>query len=269
VSFSAFDRFDPIAKGSARTEKSIPYYYVGIKRFVSDRDGNPTDAIGVKSTEDLNSDLRDALDTIFQDESRVERWMKALNTLSSDPGIRSLLATDVVGNEHAFAKERVSQQIPHMSSGHKIVLLTITRLIENVSDRSLVLLDEPETHLHPPLLGSFMRALSELLVDRNAVAIVASHSPVVLQEVPAKRVWRLLGSGSKLKAERPVEETFAENVSVLTRKVFGLEVDQSGFYKLLRDEALNAGYDEVEETFEYQIGAEGRALLRALTYKRD
>lgn len=269
VSFSAFDRFDPIAKGSARTEKSIPYYYVGIKRFLSDKDGNPTDAIGVKSTEDLNNDLREALDTIFQDESRVERWMKALNTLSSDPGIRSLLATDVVGSEHAVARKRVSQQIPHMSSGHKIVLLTITKLIENVSDRSLVLLDEPETHLHPPLLGSFMRALSELLVDRNAVAIVASHSPVVLQEVPAKRVWRLLGSGSKLKAERPVEETFAENVSVLTRKVFGLEVDQSGFYKLLRDEALNAGYDEVEEIFEYQIGAEGRALLRALTYKGD
>lgn len=269
VSFSAFDRFDPIAKGSARTEKSLPYYYVGIKRFLNDRDGNPTDAIGVKSTKDLDDDLREALDTIFLDQSRIDRWLKALQTLSSDPGIRGLLADDVVGVERVVVRERVNRQIPHMSSGHKIVLLTITRLIENVSDRSLVLLDEPETHLHPPLLGSFMRALSELLVDRNAVAIVASHSPVVLQEVPAKRVWRLLGSGSKLKAERPAEETFAENVSVLTRKVFGLEVDQSGFYKLLSDEAKNAGYDEVEEIFEYQIGAEGRALLRALTYKRD
>jgi hypothetical protein len=269
VSFSAFDRFDPIAKGSARTESSLPYYYVGVKRFLDDQNGNPTGTIGVKSTEGLNEDLRVALDTIFQDEARIRRWVKALETLSSDPGIRDLRAGEAAGEEGAHARERVKQMVPHMSSGHKIVLLTITRLVENVSDRSLVLIDEPETHLHPPLLGSFMRALSELLVDSNAVAIVASHSPVVLQEVPAKRVWRLLGSGDSVKAERPEEETFAENVSVLTRKVFGLEVDQSGFYKLLSDEAQNADYDEVDAIFGFQIGAEGRALLRALTYKKD
>jgi hypothetical protein len=37
----------------------------------------------------------------------------------------------------------------------------------------------------PPLLAAMMRALSDLLVDRNGVAVVATHSPVVLQEVPA------------------------------------------------------------------------------------
>ncbi len=269
VSFSAFDKFDPIAGGSARTEKSLPYYYVGVKRFLNDENGEPTGTIGVKSTEDLNDDLRGALDTIFQDGKRIGRWVRALRTLSSDPGIRDLRAGEAAGNDAGVARDRVKQQIPLLSSGHKIVLLTITRLIENVSDRSLVLLDEPETHLHPPLLGSFMRALSELLVDVNAVAIVASHSPVVLQEVPAKRVWRLVGSGGSLKAERPEEETFAENVSVLTRKVFGLEVEESGFYKLLSDEARHADYDEVDATFGFQIGAEGRALLRALTYKKD
>lgn len=269
VSFSAFDRFDPIAGGSARTERSLPYYYVGIKHFLDDENGNPTGVIGVKSTEGLNEDLREALDIIFQDDKRIGRWVRALNTLSSDPGIRDLRAGEVAGDQGTPARERVKLQVAHMSSGHKIVLLTITRLVENVSDRSLVLLDEPETHLHPPLLGSFMRALSKLLVELNAVAIVASHSPVVLQEVPAKRVWRLVGSGGALKAERPEDETFAENVSVLTRKVFGLEVEESGFYKLLSDEARHADYDEVDATFGFQIGAEGRALLRALTYKRD
>ncbi len=269
VSFSAFDRFDPIAGGSARTEKSLPYYYVGVKRFLDDESGKPTSKIGVKSTEDLNDDLREALDTIFQDEKRTGRWVKALKTLSSDPGIRDLRAYEVAGEDGESARDRVKLQIPHMSSGHKIVLLTVTRLIENVSDRSLVLLDEPETHLHPPLLGSFIRVLSELLLEVNAVAIVASHSPVVLQEVPAKCVWRLLGSGDSLRAERPKEETFAENVSVLTRKVFGLEVEKSGFYRLLSDEAHSNNFEEVEATFDYQIGAEGRALLRALTYKRD
>jgi predicted ATPase len=269
VSFSAFDRFDPIPTGSARTKKSLPFYYIGVKRPLTDKDGTPTGAIGIKSPDELNDDFRNALETICWDDERVKRWVKALETLSSDPGIRDLCAHEILDADSDIVRNRITERVSHMSSGHKIVLLTITRLIENVSDRSLVLLDEPETHLHPPLLGSFMRALSELLVDSNGVAIVATHSPVVLQEVPSKCVWQLLGSGETLKVERPNDETFAENVSVLTRKVFGLEIEQSGFYKLLSTQAKDSTYDDVEKAFHSRIGAEGRALLRALTWKVD
>lgn len=45
-------------------------------------------------------------------------------------------------------------------------------------------MDEPEEHLHPPLVAAFIRALSNLLTYRNGVGIVATHSPVIVQEVP-------------------------------------------------------------------------------------
>lgn len=109
-----------------------------------------------------------------------------------------------------------------LSSGHKIVLLTITRLVETVEERSLVLIDEPETHLHPPLLSAFVRSLSGLLINRNGVAIIATHSPVVLQEVPRSCVWKVRRSGRVTEVERPEIETFGENVGILTREVFGL-----------------------------------------------
>jgi len=70
------------------------------------------------------------------------------------------------------------KKIQLMSSGHAIVLLTITRLVATVEEKTLVLIDEPESHLHPPLLSAFIRALSELLYDRNGVSIIATHSPV-------------------------------------------------------------------------------------------
>ena len=60
----------------------------------------------------------------------------------------------------------------------------MTHLADRVAERTLVLIDEPETHLHPPLLSAFVRAMSDLLIDRNGVAIIATHSPVVLQETP-------------------------------------------------------------------------------------
>lgn len=265
VSFSAFDRFDPIVGGKARTATAIPYYYIGIKRQI---DGAQSlDEVRIKSREELNADFAEALNTICLDNARIERWIRAIETLSSDPGIREIDIARIRSDADGLIRAEIIDRVANMSSGHKIVLLTLTRLIENVSDRSLILLDEPETHLHPPLLGSFMRALSDLLAESNGVAIVATHSPVVLQEVPANCVWHLRRSGAVLNASRPEIETFAENVSVLTRKIFGLEVDQSGFYRLLEAEASESSFDVVEDVFKGRIGAEGRALLRAFTWK--
>lgn len=158
-----------------------------------------------------------------------------------------------------------------LSSGHAIVLLTVTRLVEFVDERTLVLMDEPEGHLHPPLLSAFIRSLADLLIKRNGVAIVATHSPVVLQEVPRCCVWKLRRTGPIAGAERPAIETFGENVGVLTREVFGLEVTNAGFHKLLKDaiDLERLSYESVLARFEGQLGAEARAIARALVADRD
>jgi hypothetical protein len=145
------------------------------------------------------------------------------------------------------------------------VLLTISRLIELVEEKSLVLIDEPEGHLHPPLLSAFIRALSDLLIDRNGVTIIATHSPVVLQEVPKRCVWILNRSGASARADRPEAETFGENVGVLTREIFGLQVVRTGFHRMIAEAAVGRSYDEVLEFFAGNLGAEGRGLARVLT----
>ncbi|PPJ46734.1 hypothetical protein C0075_13920 [Rhizobium sp. KAs_5_22] len=266
VSFSAFDRFDPIPSGHARTDTTLPYYYVGIKAAGAQAAGRAT----IKSSDDLDGEFRDSINNVAANPQRLERWLDAMRIVSSDPGIGDLdVEALFVSRETAAVAAQISNGFARMSSGHKVVLLTLTRLVEYISDGSLVLMDEPETHLHPPLLGSFVRALSNLLTSRNAVAIVATHSPVVLQEVPASCVSMLMRSGESLRVLRPEDETFAENVSVLTRKVFGLELEQSGFYKLLKEAAPGRNYELVVAQFGDQIGSEGRALTRALVTRED
>ncbi len=105
--------------------------------------------------------------------------------------------------------------------------------------KNFVLIDEPEIHLHPPLLSAFIRTLSDLLDNRNGVAIIATHSPVVLQEIPKSCVLKIERTGKITEAFRPNIETFGENVGVLTREVFGLEVLNSGFYDLLTKKSRN------------------------------
>ena len=171
---------------------------------------------------------------------------------------------------HEKTSDAARRLLGLMSSGHKIVLLIITALVNLVEEKTLVLMDEPESHLHPPLLSAFTRALSELLHDRNGVAIVATHSPVVVQEVPRSCVWKLNRSGLEWRKDRPDRETFAENVGLLTKEVFGLEVTKSGFHAMLQEEVDKGGtFQEISKLFEYNIGMEGIAILMSMIAARD
>lgn len=128
-------------------------------------------------------------------------------------------------------------------------------------------MDEPESHLHPPLLSAFIRAVSELLTSRNGVALIATHSPVVLQEVPKRCVWLLGRSGGYSWATRPELETFGENVGTLTREVFGLQIVQTGFNRLIREAVYETGdFRMAVEKFGGKIGSEGVTLARALSF---
>jgi len=73
-----------------------------------------------------------------------------------------------------------------------------------------------------------------------------------------------------IQAERPTIETFGENVGVLTREVFGLEVTDAGFHQLLRTAARDAeDFDDMITKFDGKLGGEARALIRALMVNRE
>ncbi len=267
VSYSVFDRFDPITAIGERTDEAIPHYYVGIKGTSTDSFQLEKTSVVLKSQEEVRQEFRESFGNVLGDPNKRSRLSSALQTLESDPMLRDLNLSEVARQQRHDAVDLADEIFLTLSSGHKVVILTITRLVELVSDRSLVLIDEPETHLHPPLLGSFIRALSDLLQARNGVAVIATHSPVLLQEVPSSCVQVVSRSGKATVVGRPDIETFGENVGTLTRKVFELEVEDSGFYQMLVSSAGGRTYDEVLELFEGKIGGEGRAVVRAQTLR--
>ncbi|MDA8230958.1 MAG: AAA family ATPase [Magnetospirillum sp.] len=267
VTFSAFDPFEPLPERQDKSE-GVRYSYIGLKRRGIAKDGKP---LPPKSPERLSSEFGSSV-LVCRQEARASRWRRALEMLEADPIFRDAevagLASEDIDEEDV--KPQALKLFGKLSSGHKIILLTITRLVETVEEKTLVLLDEPEAHLHPPLLSAFVRALSDLLINRNGVAVIATHSPVVLQEVPKSCVWKIRRNGMKVVAERPDIETFGENVGILTREVFGLEVTQSGFHKMLRDAVGDdADFDDVVGKFSGELGGEARAIVRALIAARN
>ncbi len=198
--------------------------------------------------------------------SRRGRWREAIQALESDPLFEEADFGSLLDQSDDEWRGIAHDLFEKLSSGHAVVLLTITKLVELVDEKTLVLIDEPEGHLHPPLLSALIRSLSDLLIKRNGVAIIATHSPVILQEVPSSCVWKLERSGAIANAERPRIETFGENVGTLTSEVFKLEVTAAGFHKLLTD-AVREGegdYQKILNCFNYQLGAEAKAIVRGL-----
>ncbi len=284
VSFSAFDSAEPLQERRNKAE-GIDYTYIGLKKIAKSDKTNGTQECLPKSPDNLKYEFANSLNAIFSS-SKTTRWLRVIEMLSTDPifeeanvpsilkweedlydhtGIKIEDAKHKITDINKEIKSRAQKFFHRLSSGHKIVLLTLTQLVETVEEKTLVLLDEPEAHLHPPLLSAFIRALSDLLKGRNAVAIVATHSPIILQEVPSKCVWKLRRNGQNVYFSRTELETFGENIGALTREIFELEVTYSGFYKLLRESVNKFGdYEQVIEDFNSEVGMEARAIIKTL-----
>ncbi|SUC10273.1 cytochrome c biogenesis protein CcmA [Pasteurella canis] len=253
VSFSIFDPF------LSESKPDENYYYIGLKD-------------GANKLKDIDkyfqNDFIDSFEVCYSFEEKKERWITAIKNLESDDNFAAMNLCALI--DEPWNEDKIISTIKNMSSGHASILLIITQLVAKVEEKTLVLLDEPESHLHPPLLSAFIRALSNLLDNRNGVAIIATHSPIVLQEVPSSCVWKIERTGKATNAFRPAIETFGENVGILTREVFGLEVTNSGFHRLIAS-SVNKGesYDSIMQSYNNQLGSEGKILLKTLIRLRE
>ncbi|MDD3138525.1 MAG: ATP-binding protein [Lachnospiraceae bacterium] len=284
VSFSAFDMSIDISDLTEDTIE-IPYTFVGL-----------VEKERIKSGKMLADDFVDSLYIIVRG-AKKHLWEKAIDILESDSTFTELevkkwsdfngLNTEKVKaseerkedesivsykrriEKKAYA-EVIGPRFEKLSSGHKVILLTIAKLVQLVEEKTLVLLDEPEEHLHPPLVSAFIRALSNLLIYRNGVGIIATHSPVIVQEVPKKCVWILRRWGNELTSERPRIETFGENLGELTSEIFGYEVTNSGFHKMIQDTAQKkSSYRSAANYFNNELGKEARSILKSYMYEKE
>ena len=273
TSYSAFDM--PVFAEDLRTIRSeIPYTFVGLV------DKNEHGEAIVKDQKHLSKDFCDSLFRITES-YKSKLWEEIIDTLSSDLTFSELEIKKWISKKEIEDKSNrdneerkkefnklIAEKYTKLSSGHKVILLTLTKLVDLVEEKSLVILDEPEEHLHPPLVSAFIRALSQLLIYRNGVGIIATHSPVIVQELPKKCVWMIRRINSEFIAERPKIQTFGENLGELTSEIFGFEVLKSGFHKLLDEEAhKEKNYEVALDNFGCELGKEARSLLKAYVYK--
>jgi ABC-type branched-subunit amino acid transport system ATPase component len=136
-----------------------------------------------------------------------------------------------------------------MSAGSQLAFMAVCGLVRDVERDSVVLFDEPEIHLHPRLLAGLMRCLHGLLDERDAIAVVATHSPIPVQETPARQVRIIDIAEGRVPTVRAYEgESFGASLGEIVRVAFRESTDQPNYLRILRESAVSGELQELEET---------------------
>ncbi|MBY0027939.1 ATP-binding protein [Priestia aryabhattai] len=240
VSYSVFDEFDRPEEG----ETTYSYKYCGLR----DSTGN------IYTKEDLYDKFTISFNAIKGTE-KEKFWKEVLEEIV-EPEHRSILEILSSGNSHA-----------NMSSGQNIIITIITEVISNIENDSILLIDEPELHLHPNAISNFYRMLYKLLEKFNSFAIISTHSPLIIQETPSRYI-NVFERIENTPIVRKLDiESFGENLSVITDKIFGVTDEESNYKYWLRELSNHKNFDNVLNEFDGQLSLNAMAYLSALYSK--
>ncbi|NMZ70689.1 AAA domain-containing protein, putative AbiEii toxin, Type IV TA system [Pseudomonas peli] len=250
ISYSAFDRFKrPLP------DSSSSYVYCGIR---NDKGG--------LSRAYLNETYRRNQERI-RERGLQDDWIEYAQTILGD--LSEQLMSNLKAEIDSPTTTTDDQALSLLSSGQSILAHFVTALLAWIQPNSLVLFDEPETHLHPNAVASLFLVLSEILGKFDSYAVVATHSPVVIQEIPAKRVLVFEREQNLTVAHPLLLESFGESVTELTRHVFETIEVESVYRRTLKRLAKSESAEDVLARFDQGLSLSAEAYLLAQYGKKE
>lgn len=240
ISYSAFDSFRKPPEEISNGRTLFSYVYCGIQ---SEK--------GTLSLDQLKENLKKAYMQVKL-RQRKHIWIDIL----------SVLMEEEHRNTVSLIENEKFEDI-NLSSGQQILICTITELIANIENESIILFDEPEIHLHPNAISNVFRMFYKLLDEFNSYAIFTTHSPLVLQEVPSRYVQILDRIEDILSVRRPDIECFGNSINNIIRDVFDVSNTESNFKTHLEALARKRSFQEVLDLFDNKLGFNALVFLKS------
>lgn len=152
-----------------------------------------------------------------------------------------------------------------LSSGEYAMLRFAAQASAAIEQGSLLLLDEPETHLHPNFVSDLMAILDNLLQSTKSIAIIATHSAYVVRETPRTRVNILTLDGRDIRIDTPRMQTFGATIDSISQFVFGDTTIPHRYQKTLVNWAdqtgRELGIDGVIQQYGEELNSESLSFI--------
>lgn len=185
---------------------------------------------------------------------RVEEWRNILSNFIDEEIINEFIVETTNSSnkkEYTYQREKFNLVKNKLSSGQHILLYTISEIVSNIRRDSLLLFDEPETHLHPNAISQLMNIIYELAHKFESYCIITTHSPLIIQELLSKNVFILEKDENIPYIKKIGIESFGENLTTLTEEVFGNKEINKQYKKIIKRLIDNGNkYEEVVSKLE-------------------
>jgi ATPase components of ABC transporters with duplicated ATPase domains len=200
ASYSIFDKFFKI-EGT-----SFNYVYCGIQK----KNGS------LMNDEEIESRRRLSLESIRK-LGREKELNKFLKLLLNKELLKCLFSDEGYFDEDFYMSIR--QQL---SSGQSMIMNLVIEIVANIRRNSLLLLDEPEVHLHPKGITQIVNIVNHICDKYFSCCIMATHSSIVIQELLSRNVIILDREEDGSPTVRGMRvESLGENLTTITEDVFG------------------------------------------------
>lgn len=221
VSYSIFDRFD-----IPDSDVAFNYIYCGLRN--SDKTW--------KSEELLVEQFIKSAEKIKEKKGDLEtKWYEILSQFIN-PQILNLAfkkSGSAYLDNYTFQVDKFESIRTHLSSGQSIILYLISEIISEIRFDSIILFDEPETHLHPNSISSLMNTLFELVEEFQSFCVISTHSPLVIQEISARNVFVIERDEDEAYVRKLERDSFGENLTIITQDIFGNKSIPKHFLELI------------------------------------
>jgi len=151
-----------------------------------------------QATDEWNTQLEASLITLKT--ARLDLFHSVISDLNNflkgkyiDPEIRlgeNRLRVRLEGSSNAW------HYIDELSAGEHQVLLLIYLLSRWLQPGGIVLIDEPDLHLHPSLVAGLLSELERITTGKNGQLIITSHNPDVWERYETRGLRIQLGDGN-------------------------------------------------------------------------
>lgn len=206
-----------------RSEKDIDDK-LSVDNIIKDRQ----DKTILKSISTLASEFTQALNVVKQD-FMLEWHIFLDNCRIAQPS----LYEDIEEFNNDLDDDSISIKFMSLSTGHKFFMHSFVRVLAYIEDNCLLLFDEPENHLHPPMLSFMISEFRRVLSKNRSVMFIATHSPVIVQESFAKNVFVVRKQGGETSISQPFIETYGANLSTITTEVFDLTTETTKYHDVI------------------------------------
>lgn len=136
--------------------------------------------------------------------ARQREWNRyTKDTQQFVKGSMRLVGKDLVFNKNI--KEETVPIPPYLKGGGEQMILHLLHEIENTS-ADIVLIEEPENHLHPRLIKKLMNRIKEISEKQDKQFFITTHSPFVIDSGLLSNVWYIWQEGGSTKIKRVIDK---------------------------------------------------------------